>query len=45
MYEVYELNTDETVATFFDIRLAVSLAEQLTSEYDEGGYQYLVRAI
>ncbi len=45
MYEVFELNTDQVVATFDDIRMAKSAAEQLTDENEHDGYQYSVRAI
>lgn len=45
MYEVYEINTGEVVATFSDWRFAVSLAASLTEENEQDGYSYMVRAI
>ena len=43
VYEVYEINTGDTVAIFDDKRSATSHAAELNDDYSGNGYEFSVR--
>ncbi len=46
MYEVYEVNTGETIETYTDSRMAWSLAWNLNDDFSDAyGYEYSVREV